>query len=418
MAKKVYPTPQELTTINSSVKCTFDGCYRVFSSESNLMLHLAKTHKITNALEAKSSKDTQFHCPEEACVYNNTKHFKTMKLLKQHYLKVHSSKNFICENCNKGFATLAAKNSHIEYCGVMFTCKDCKASYSSYETLTTHARRKKHTIYSKITYKINPLEGPVEIIGSKRKAPFILPKGSMSLQVISINAKEMTDKSNQTELYEISEKRMCLSPHPSQSLNLQLQKTHSSVETQTIGDFTNKKSSSLDMCSSDESMSKKSIKTQTKPVSSMTKSCNTSFNISDFDIDLDLKVERNSSSTQTTTSVPTELIYSDPVKDLTFDMNSLDTETLFNCNTETQTDLFGTVDYCINMYTQTCDFLFSDFGFNNTCTQTAFDDVLRSVESQTTMSQGNKLLLSCRDMAHMETQTEAEFKQILEEINA
>lgn len=71
------------------------------------------------------------------------------------------------------------------------------------------------------------------------------------------------------------------------------------------------------------------------------------------------------------------------------------------------------------MCTQTCDDIFlGELGLNNSHTQTAFDDVVRSVESQTMFPQNRRLLLNCRDMANMETQTDLQSKQILEEMNS
>lgn len=410
MDKKVYPSVEELTKIKTSVPCS-DGCGGIFSSESNLLLHLAKTHKKEHLL--KTEKNLEYYCPELSCIYNKEKHFKSMKHLKQHFLKVHAQKNFSCTQCDKSFSTQAARNSHVEYCGITFKCCDCEASYPSYESLITHARRKKHTILEKPKYK---KEGTIHLLNEKctsgtklvprTKNQLILPKGSISLQIIepSSISKITADKSNQTEN---SQKYPVLSD--SQNDFREVQKTLSSQETQTIGDYISRKNS-LDLTSgSDDSLSKKSIKTQTKPVSSTTKSCNTSFNLNDIDFGSDPNVQRNSSSTQTMTSIPTEFIYStmECSKDMKFEMEPLDiSDSFFNCNSETQTEpLFGsdlmTPDYYTHMYTQTCDdILLSDLAFNNIHTQTVLDEMLRSVESQTMLSQNTETI-----MAHMETQT-------------
>ncbi|KAJ3629764.1 hypothetical protein MTP99_014134 [Tenebrio molitor] len=63
--------------------------------------------------------------------------------------------------------------------------------------------------------------------------------------------------------------------------------------------------------------------------------------------------------------------------------------------------------------------LLREIGLNDTHTQTVLDDVLKSVESQTVMSQARMFPLSCKDnVTHMETQTDMHLKQLLEEINA
>lgn len=66
----------------------------------------------------------------------------------QHYLKVHSEKRFSCESCNKAFATQELLRYHLQVCGIKFTCS-CGNSYSSYEALLTHSKRKQHTFDDK-----------------------------------------------------------------------------------------------------------------------------------------------------------------------------------------------------------------------------------------------------------------------------
>ncbi|KAG5890130.1 hypothetical protein JTB14_027797 [Gonioctena quinquepunctata] len=72
---------------------------------------------------------------------------------------------------------------------------------------------------------------------------------------------------------------------------------------------------------------------------------------------------------------------------------------LDNCHMETQTD-FKSEDEMFS-----CEEILNDFGFNDIETQTVFDDMLRSVKSQTMMSHGKKINCNLRDMMHMETQT-------------
>lgn len=236
---------------------------------------------------------------------------------------------------------------------------------------------------------------------------------------------------------------------------------------------------------------RKSIKTQTTVIPSRSTSCNTSFNLNDFEFTIDdnddLQRKQSSISTQThrnlnnnnnnqglllppptITPPPPPQIVNDLDDDDSSFFNSISVATsssssnnnttsrTTNCcasnNTESQTDgnllLFDDnyCDYYTNMYTQTCDdMLLNEIGFHNIETQTMFDDVLRSVESQTVMSLhhysggGNTAMrisnnsslmpsspMLCsissisngKDTSHMETQTDLEFKQMLEEINA
>lgn len=435
--QKIYPTAEELSTVNT-VRCPEDGCSSIFMSESNLNLHLAKTHKKEHLMMAPSNLLREYYCPDQSCTYNDSKSFKSLKLLKQHYLKVHSEKSFGCDTCDTKFSTQSAKNRHIEYCNAKFTCCDCTSSYSSYESLMTHGRRKQHAILDKIAYRtqIKPITKSNSITNlsqKNKKNVLVLPKGSASLQFFNVTVPNLAtlEKGSQTDIW--TEKPRLSKKSPKLVNNTQETQTFENkqrltAETQTIGDYISKKPS-VEKIEDDD---RKSIKTQTKPVDSTTKSCNTSFNLNDFNF-----ITENA-ATQTTNVIPHELLYSttqgssdlnefelmhsSSQTSFNQDMDTFDSENYFNCNSETQTDFMSMLntDYSSNMYTQTCDnLLLTDLAFINSHTQTVFDDVLKSVESQTTMSSHSaKLILSCHDMAHMETQTDVEFKQMLEEINA
>lgn len=207
-----------------------------------------------------------------------------------------------------------------------------------------------------------------------------------------------------------------------QSQTSEFKRTWLSTETQTIGDYEVKKPK----LAADDRLNK-TINTQTAPVDSKTQSCNTSFEMVESDYST-----RNSSATQTilppsvySTSTSThDFIHTD-----TSELDSLlDSSNFFNFDIETQTDYIFD-DNLLSDYNRDC--------YSDIQTQTTFDfqdamldstDILfstihtqtllaKSVESQTVMS-SNKMLFSCRDMAHMETQTDVDFKMLLEEINA
>ncbi|XP_022904127.1 uncharacterized protein [Onthophagus taurus] len=430
---KVYPTVEELNKTGiTAIHCPEQGCVSVFKSDSNLNLHLAKTHKKADVLK-RESVQREYHCPEMKCVYHKTKYFKSFKLLKQHYLKVHTEKMFECCSCNMKFPTVTARNFHLNYCGVSFSCCNCNASYPSYESLMTHGRRKNHIILEKSAYKcIDPIQkSSSTTLLNDDKNTISLVKSSSLHDMNSISKNTITiERSSQTDIY--SKTRQ----FKSRQVNQQETQTHNNkclltAETQTIGDYN--RNVKLEPTSSNEDFfERKDSKTQTHPVDSTTKSCNTSFNLDDFSF----SYEQSNSGTQTTAVMPSDcdlfLMQTEPFaaqigsefmhssSQTSFHEDSFDSENYFNCSAETQTDFMLILDQDYsNMCTQTGDEVFNVFNeFNSSHTQTVFEDVLRSVESQTMMStHNNKHVLSCRDMAHMETQTD-EFKQMLEEINA
>lgn len=383
MTVSFTPSRESLLKRPAPVHCTETGCTDVFESESHLNMHLAKRHGMEHLLK-KSELKKKYHCPEQGCGYNKKMHFKQFKLLKQHYVKVHAAKCFVCGLCGKSFSVETAVKHHEEYCGTMFKCSDCSTSYPCYESLQTHCRRKKHKLLAKAAYRAkvgSDLKASKSDSDVCRKVRMLLPKGS-DTYIVLVAAKQ--DKSCQTDTADVTKKLIC-------------------VETQTIGDGVRLKSHSERI----------STETQTKHTPPQTtKSCNTSekLNLTDYAYG-DIEVEQKSSSTQTNVKSDDQLCMMD------FDA------TFFNCNTETQTDLFSdalldSCDFYTNMYTQTpsCgDMLLDDLEFNDTYTQTVLYDDVRSVESQTMLYNNYKKgLLLCRDVANIETQTDLEVQQILE----
>lgn len=392
----ITPTRASLLKRTGPVPCPEKDCTTIFESESHLNMHLAKTHGMDHKLKKQSFKQQLFRCPEKDCTYNKTLYFKQMKLLKQHYLKVHAEKCHICELCGKGFSFESALKYHEEYCGIVFKCTACNTSYPCYESLQTHCRRKKHSLFPKSAYKTVHPQEVKRLTASKsdsdicRKPRLLLPKSSDTYLVLIASKQAGLDKSSQTEDRSSIIEQIC-------------------VESQTIGDF-------IPVKRTNSNSEKISIETQTKDISSQTKSCNTTeqFNMEDC-IYEDVAVEQKNSSTQTNRNNP---LCNEGLMDF-------DDTSFFNCNSETQTDLFSDAllnncDFYSNMCTQTpsCeDMLLNDLEFNDTYTQTAYYDAVRSVESQTMLYNNYKKgLLLCRDVANIETQTDLEVKQILEEM--
>ncbi|XP_023018616.2 ASCIZ zinc finger protein [Leptinotarsa decemlineata] len=426
--KKIYPSVEECK-VNNMIRCTEDGCQNVFTSESNLSLHLTKTHKKSTLINLDPCIK-QYHCPELECVYNSTSCFKNIKLLRQHYRKVHAPKTFLCSTCQKSFPCENHLKLHVDYCGIDFTCCDCQSSYTSYETLKTHGRRKKHTILNKPEYKLKNLTSKSEVSLPVALSCYkaILPRTSVSVVFIpSLNKSVLSQECQTVPTTPRLKSKMTqvtrTSPYNSQQT--ESLGNHISVGTQTVGDFINSNQNN-DLCNS---LSQKNSNTQTDIKESKNFSCNTSLST---DLDFDDKIEVNNSSTQThnhsnifsISTMTHDSIETDTsdlmVNTLEADIDSFEFD---NCHMETQTDFMFedemfSCDYMSNMYTQTCDDILNDFGFIDTQTQTVFDDMLRSVESQTTMSHGKKNHANLKDMMHMETQTDTEFRQLLEVINS
>ncbi|KAF7279838.1 hypothetical protein GWI33_006696 [Rhynchophorus ferrugineus] len=401
---KVYPTIEQCQKKNK-LTCLFKECGDTFTSESNLNLHIVKTHK---RMDLKSvGIERQYFCPQVGCVWSAVKHFKNMKSLRQHYLKVHTKKDFTCASCKKSFPTNDQMSKHTEYCDVMFSCLDCKAFYGCYETLKTHSRRKNHKILEKSQYKnCNTINIYVENLAPN-------DKNNQTIYEKPLLASKMIQVSNVGE---------CFVPQLTQQTQTSVSSDVLSVETQTINNI------KLDLVNNF-----KHINTQTDAVTSKETSSNTSFNLSDFDLTFANQTEKNNSSTQT--SLQDHYIFNmstnthDSAHTDTSDLLSAETtefdNNFYNCHMETQTDfmfdsdIFNS-DYYSDMYTQTCNDILEEFsGFNDIETQTAYEESLRSVESQTLMSSLEKLPVNViRDMAHSETQTDEEFRQMLEIINS
>ncbi|CAH0546435.1 unnamed protein product [Brassicogethes aeneus] len=422
--EKVYPKIEELTSFNAKVVCPEKNCMKIFTTESNLTLHLVKTHKRNELWLIKK----EFYCPNITCMYNTKTVFRNIKPLKQHYMKVHMAKTFACESCCKKFVTEQILQSHKEYCGVTFKCCDCEVSYDCYETLKTHCRRKKHGIKDKKNYKFVTMD-TVEPLNIGR-FKLILPKPVKSTAVNKV----MLNQSCQTELLKpkLSSKSIQVQ---NEKVDIGTQATirssSQSSETQTLE--VNSKHSLEDYS---EPQKRKHIKIQTTAVPYKTSSCNTSFDLSDFEFTINTDPEKFNSSTQTSSaefgnnyssSTNThDSIHTDTSDLLMYSLNENLDSTFFNCHMETQTDLilpnddlFNYCDYYSNnMHTQTCSDIFNDVVFNDTETQTTINEMFNSVESQTIMSHTKSSNHEDKYVANIETQTDTEFQIKLEEIHS
>lgn len=536
--QKIYPSELQLATINNSIKCDEVGCNATFVSKSNYMMHLEKHH---DKPQPANNCIKQFFCPVKHCIHNKNKnHFNKMKCLKQHYLKTHAEKNYICEKCNKGFVTETLKYKHLDVCGMIYKCLQCNCKYSSKEGLTTHCRRKNHflphpkiakplpirpklssttqtvqiiPVFIQINNKIEPMKR-VDIAvqtdtnirspsTKKSKSPV---KRKLTRQTQTCAKKKSKISAETQTTGDCILRRAVLDAKIEETEELSYKKCSSETQTNTTSqsctklEDTNLIPNDLDFTSLlfqssscqtnfveplklDDSyqIDKKCIETQTLipmtsfdgAITNLTKNnsanCQTSI-IESLEIN-------DKKCTETQTLIPTTS-FDQVITNLTDDntnfmknsssnmllqssssQTSVDHLNIFedsafgsSNNSETQTDLFykdeflqSTVftshietqtneelDNYINMYTQTCDELFlSDLEFTNIQTQTNWPDyeMFVSTETQTLSSNINNnniandktfldLGLSNREISHMETQTDMEFKQLLEEINA
>lgn len=174
----------DIGVFSSQVSCYL--CHKSLANLDKLNQHVEKTHKITNVIigenitfekpnmsNLKDNKQPAFFCPMPKCKYNimeshQTKHFSTFKLLKQHFTKVHGQKSVKCDGCNAEFAAGMYLKQHEKSCGKVFAC-NCGATYSHFESLQTHARRKGHQIdpkYLKVpaVKEVNTAEAKLNII--------------------------------------------------------------------------------------------------------------------------------------------------------------------------------------------------------------------------------------------------------------
>lgn len=284
---KVYPTPEELSSICSRVKCPQNSCNAVFQSTSNLNMHLIKHHKLDNNGLTKKDK-VQYFCPSEACAYSK-KHFTKLKYLKQHFLKVHALKNFVCKKCSKRFSTETFKTLHMKNCGNIFTCT-CGSLYTSSEAILTHCKRKgKGHSFVRTNEKAikNSTKKPKEIIGKKTER-LIYPKLShdMSFPIHYIAAVALSELSTPCNLSKVIDKgiqtdsfEFCPNKNPkSCALSQKFEKKRkSSQQTQTTGKLKKLKISAETQTNSDylkqkvknnfksiPRKRKKSMETQTK----------------------------------------------------------------------------------------------------------------------------------------------------------
>ena len=148
----------DLGVFAANISCHL--CNKLCDSLDTLNKHIASVHRMSHILVGHniifekpdgSVVKPGFFCPMVKCKYHiaesfQTKYFKNFKLLKQHYTKVHASKDFSCSLCQQKFASKTYLDIHGKTCGRIFQCEDCGCSLQSLESLQTHCRRKNHQL--------------------------------------------------------------------------------------------------------------------------------------------------------------------------------------------------------------------------------------------------------------------------------
>lgn len=156
----VCPPEETFEDVRRNIRCTVEHCDKILPNSSCLRVHL-KTHGIKRKngedggrenSEESADYPTEYHCPLASCVYSVTslRHFSSMKLLKQHYSKVHAEKKYKCAKCGAGYGLNRDKARHESTCGVIYKCGTCQCPYTTREAMMTHCHRKSHALPSEL----------------------------------------------------------------------------------------------------------------------------------------------------------------------------------------------------------------------------------------------------------------------------
>ncbi|KRX26961.1 Protein SENSITIVE TO PROTON RHIZOTOXICITY 1 [Trichinella nelsoni] len=111
----IFPSEEELS---SPAKSICPVCQTSFKNWQSL-----NAHRLRNHAASKSGGDNSYHryfCPREKCKYSKIAKkvwFKSMKLLKQHFQKVHMAKLLVCSVCkDRRFSLLRDLQFHEKVC--------------------------------------------------------------------------------------------------------------------------------------------------------------------------------------------------------------------------------------------------------------------------------------------------------------
>lgn len=147
------PTIYQITNVQQ-IPCPQMDCTSIFSNSGQLDMHLTRHHKLPANPPAATPAQRQYFCPIDTCKYylhqtattQRVQFFGSMKLLKQHYMKMHAVRSLACPQCSRTFAVERLLRAHRQQCGQTFSCTQCSWPYQTLEALQTHCRRKGHPL--------------------------------------------------------------------------------------------------------------------------------------------------------------------------------------------------------------------------------------------------------------------------------
>lgn len=375
---------------NKQKSCTITGCSSSFNSLSNLNMHLEKHHGIQVKKLIDTESEVQYFCPISNCKYNvlqnqSLQFFKSRRYLRQHFLKVHATKNEQCSKCDKSFANVSLKTLHERSCGMRFKCLDCSWEYTTRECLLTHCRRKGHKVPPKSKKQLpvytNTVKTEDKNVEINTKPPEI------NTQNIIAPKTETTENEIQTNVL-IKKVQGVLKNTPAAKIRANFQKILQKSKT----------ISGTKVSQTTQTTSTNSKRTVTKKAVDNSKSSAIESRSNDKYKSLDLIDEESNSSTEDSTKANRNLNNLSYVED----ESSLHYFTVNNfnaglCHIETQTDLLfdeqnmGSSDMdplLCHMHTQTSDDILTELGLADIQTQTNWphdecNDIFVSTETQT-----------------------------------
>ena len=184
---------------------------------------------LKNVPDTPKDWDKFYFCPVPGCKYHLITSTKlnpipSLKLLKQHYLKVHVPKSLKCAGCEKAFQSeVFLKRHERQDCGRTFRCRTCSKSFPSRDVLRHHGKVKGHDIGEKVSVsqmnKLQPL--PRTIL------PNDMPRNEMGLLRIAPKPSHM-HLSAAIALSELSAKEQKFWP----KMDVGIQKDFDAVNTQ------------------------------------------------------------------------------------------------------------------------------------------------------------------------------------------
>lgn len=358
---------------------------QVFGNQSHYQLHLRRRHKL-NATSHQADVSS-YHCPVDKCVYHADREggrgFANLRFLRQHYQKIHMTKEYKCNECNETF--LLERHLEKHQCCAVYSCAVCGLTYTSKASLQTHMRRKNH-LFSSSSNEVPTTEPPLSKVplptlrtwkklqenrdnsaNSSTSAVKAIPQASIdsgesihSVQppeeplyycLPTIEIPYVLQYPSQTENI------VALQPEISTNANMELQESVNNDNELPIPNFTDEEVARL----------LRDMETQTD------------------DVDLDTLDMNNEVLVPLLRDIQTQTLDNRQHQSTMTELN-LETEAEQNANTsndfvsyQDQAQMFG-LQTSAHMHTQTCDELFEELGLSHIQTQTHCPDGLYNTQ--------------------------------------